>query len=271
MPQEHISVTDRALHYGDGLFETIAILDYVVIDQATHFTRLQRGAKRLGILLPPHFLAKIALDIEDILKELSEPKAVLKIIVSRGSGGRGYAPPVAAHIQRIVMLYAWPDYPLEYYQQGIDVHICQTYLASPSILAGIKHLNRLEHILARQEWQNPAIAEGLMCNKQGQIIEATMSNVFWIKNNILYTPDLHACGVKGIMRDRILTLAAEYQIEVEIGEFLLQVMLAADAAFVCNSVIGIWPIRCIGQHSYNMIAHKIITSLAKMINNKRLP
>ena len=188
---ERLSAQDRGLQYGDGVFETIAVRQKELLCWEPHYRRLKTGCDFLGIDCPSSSL----LINEAAQLEYNSELAVLKIIITRGQGGRGYRPPVPkTPATRILGLYPWPDYPEENYIQGVKTKICQTRLGHNPQLAGIKHLNRLEQVLARSEWDQPEIAEGLMLDIDDNVIEGTMSNLFIIKDQKLMTPDLSQCG-----------------------------------------------------------------------------
>ena len=169
--------------------------------------------------------------------------AVLKLIVSRGQGGRGYRQPDDIHPTRLFSLHPYPSYPDSYRSEGITARICRHRLGLNPALAGIKHLNRLEQIMARAEWRTEDIQEGLMLDQKGFVIEGTMSNVFCIKEQRLFTAPIERCGVAGIVRGIVLSLAGALNINVKEAYFTADQLRQADEIFVTNSVIGIWPIR----------------------------
>jgi 4-amino-4-deoxychorismate lyase len=158
-------------------------------------------------------------------------------------GGRGYRQPDVIEPTRVLSLYPYPNYPLEYTEQGIVTRICSTRLGLNPALAGIKHLNRLEQILARAEWTDSTIQEGIMLDMNGAVIEGTMSNIFYIQNNMLYTADLLYVGVAGIMRSIIISLANAHKLKVVEQHFTQTDLLAAEEVFICNSIIGLWPVK----------------------------
>ncbi len=234
--KDALPATDRALHYGDGLFETIAVINGQPRLWSEHMARLQHGCERLGLPIP---------DAGQLLEEAvllcgTEKRAVLKIIYSRGSGGRGYYPPQEVVPQRLLFRYPWPDYPVP--AQGIHLRLCETPLACNPALAGIKHLNRLEQVLARAEWDAAAVHEGVMCDLMGRVKEGTMSNLFWVKNGQLYTPDMSRCGVAGVMRAQVMKLAADLGINMVTAEITPEELKQVDEIFMTNSLIGIWPV-----------------------------
>ena len=237
--REHIEVSDRGFQYGDGLFETIAVTDGQALFLDRHLARLNAGCRRLYLPFPGAEL------LTSEIQKLSAPsgKAVLKLILTRGSGGRGYRQPEVIQTTRVLSLHPYPDYPDSYKEQGISARFCDTRLGLNPALAGIKHLNRLEQVLARAEWTDPAIQEGIMLDMNDHVIEGTMTNLFYIKNNVLYTSSLTLAGVAGIIRGIIMTLCADHGLAVIERNFTQDELLAADEVFVCNSIIGIWPVR----------------------------
>lgn len=242
-----IDAADRGLQYGDGVFETIAVIAGRPRHWQRHLQRLRLGCERLGIDMPDE--AVLQDEVEQLCQ--GQTRAVLKLILTRGAGGRGYRPPHEQHGTRILSLHPWPDYPPQAASEGVAVRICATRLGCSPSLAGIKHLNRLEQVLARAEWDDPGIAEGLMLDTNGHVIEATMSNLFLVEQGRLISPDLSACGVAGIMRGMIIDYAEELGLGCEQRALELDAVFAADERFLCNSLIGIWPIRQLGDSRFS--------------------
>jgi 4-amino-4-deoxychorismate lyase len=237
-----LPVSDRGLHYGDGLFETMLILNGRPQLWDAHVRRLLDGCQRLAIR-PPDVQT---LHSEALQLSRGQNKAVLKLIITRGSGGRGYRPlkpDQAPEPTRILQLHPYPDYPPHYWQDGIHLRRCQTPVSGHPMLAGIKHLNRIENVLARSEWDDESIAEGIMTDQSGRWIEGIMSNMFLVRDGTLYTPDLSRCGVAGIMRQTVLGKAAELNIVTHIQPIDPEFAARADELFVTNSLIGIWPVQ----------------------------
>lgn len=243
---DRIEVGDRGLQYGDGLFETLAVRDGRPCHWVRHEQRLRLGCQRLGLDMPDPEL------LRDEAARLcaGRERAVLKVIVTRGAGGRGYRPPVPASPTRILTLHPFPEYPRTYYTDGVTVRWCTTRLGSNPQLAGIKHLNRLEQVLARAEWDDGQCAEGLMLDRQGRVVCGTMSNVFWVHDGILATPPLDECGVAGVTRARILEAAERLGVQAALEALAPETLLEADEVFLCNSVIGIWPVSRIDARSW---------------------
>lgn len=243
---DRVAADDRGLLYGDGLFETIAVRGGVPQLWSQHMARLQRDCSRLG-MTPP---AEDVLHNEARTLCAASERAVLKIIITRGSGGRGYRPAAQSVPRRILSLHPWPDYSAHCWQEGVAVRLCDMRLGRNPRLAGIKHLNRLEQVLARSEWDDAAIAEGLMLDTEGQLIEGTMSNVFLVCGGELRTPALEHCGVAGVMRGHVVALAAELGIPCAVMPLVLADVAQADELFVCNSLVGIWPVRRFQEHEF---------------------
>ncbi len=258
---DSISVGDRGFQYGDGLFETMAVINGACPFWERHMQRLQYGCRRLQFPLPD--IALLQAEARVLIQH--EKRAVLKLILSRGEGGRGYRYPATVQASRIFMRHPWPDYPEQNGQIGVQVRFCTTTLARQPALAGLKHLNRLEQILARNEWQDAAIIEGLMLDENENVIEGTMSNVFMVQNKHLYTANLSNCGVAGIMRGYILELAHNAGITSHIGDISKQQLGEADEIFLSNSLIGLWPVnRLEGQvFTVGEISHRLQTLINK--------
>jgi len=258
---DSITTLDRGLLYGDGVFETIAVENGQLHFWSEHLRRLQYGCERLGM----ESLNVTQLEGECRLLIEHSQQAVVKIIITRGSGGRGYRLPEQPRSSRIIQLHKWPNYPASYTEEGIRARICRTRLGHNPSLAGIKHLNRLEQVLARQEWDDPAIQEGLMLDSIGDLVEGTMSNVFLVKDAVLMTPDLQLCGVAGIMRARVLEMAADHSIEVRVQRLETAALLQADEVFVCNSLMGIWPVTAVDKQIF--IKGPVTTRLQTLLAN----
>lgn len=253
-----LDATDRGIHYGDGLFETIEVIQQKPIFLKQHLARLKTGCQILKIPYPDAAL------LLDEFKQVSTgcEQGVIKLMLTRGSGGRGYRQPELITPTRIIALYPFPDYPEHNKTQGIQARFCSTRLGLNPLLAGLKHNNRLEQVLARAEWQDE-FQEGLMLNLDGYVIEGTMSNLFVIKEQIVYTPEIKVSGIKGVMRQIIINIAEHNNIPLQEALLSKDFVLQADELFVSNSVIGIWPIRSLENKAYavGMLTKKIQATL----------
>jgi 4-amino-4-deoxychorismate lyase len=242
MPTDSISVYDRGLAYGDGVFETMAVRAGEPLLFHAHVARLQQGCSKLAIPVPDAELCR-----EEIAQLCSGRTGILKLIITRGSAGRGYTPQRNMQPNRVLMFSKWEAYPSKFYTDGIQVEICRTRISRQEQLAGIKHLNRLENVLAASEFDANLIQEGLMLDYDNRIIECTRSNIFFIKNGQLHTPDLQRCGVNGVMRNYILQCARDKGIQTVIRDISMDEGSRMDEAFVSNSLIGVWPVVRLGD------------------------
>ena len=239
-----IALTDRGLLYGDGLFETIAVRDGRGELWVRHLERLAAGCGRLGITMPdPELL------VEEVARAAAGDRSVAKIILTRGPGTRGYRTDENSVPTRVVQGLPWPQHPPEAARSGVTVRWCETRLARQPRLAGLKHLNRLEQVLARAEWRDET-TEGLMCDTGGLVIEGTMSNLFLVYEGVLTTPDLSESGVAGVMRAEILAQARALGIPVAIRAVTPAMVREARELFLTNSLIGLWPVRQLETRNY---------------------
>ncbi len=241
-----ISAHDRGLLYGDGVFETIVIRNGKIDFFDQHLQRLAKGCESL--LMPKPDIETIRQEVQSLCKGKTDQ--VLKIIITRGQSERGYQIPDNQQTTRIVELTPFPDYPSEYTTNGVSVMLCQHQLGINPALAGIKHLNRLEQVLARNELKNTDFTEGLMMDTNNHVIEGTMTNLFAVKAGKLITPDLSGCGVAGIMRAIVLELAEKNNIPCSIAKMTPADLLNSDEIFLTNSLIGIWPVKNIGEQKF---------------------
>jgi 4-amino-4-deoxychorismate lyase len=256
-----ISPFDRGFAYGDGVFRTLAARRGQLRSWGAHFKRLQTDCNVLGIVCPSEEL--LLSDIARLIDEESE--CVIKIIVTRGEGERGYAVPALAQPTRVVIRTPLPQYPEEHYASGVSLFLCQTRLSHQPRLAGIKHLNRLENVLARMEWVDTQVADGLMLDMDGHVIECTMSNLFMRSVDTLITPDLSKCGVAGITRQRIIDFAPQLGYKAAVRPITLSELMDADEVVVCNSLYGVWQVKRLASHAwpFGVLAAKLREQLVK--------
>jgi 4-amino-4-deoxychorismate lyase len=243
---DRISVVDRGFTYGDGLFETIAIRGGQMRFFDYHLDRLLDGAERLDIPAPGREL----FNEEAIGLVTGCDHGTLKIILTRGSGQRGYTPPVPATPMRIIGLQPGVRPVQDKYTHGIVVRHCSTPIGRSPATAGLKTLGRLEQVLARAEWRDVSISEGLMSTADGFVICGTMSNLFLVQDGVLVVPDLSACGINGVMRRVVLDRARRIGLQWRVDDVPRDMLANADELFVTNSQIGLWPIRRIDDHDY---------------------
>jgi 4-amino-4-deoxychorismate lyase len=232
-----IAADDRGLQYGDGLFETMAAAGGRIQHLALHLARLEEGCRRLRIPMPSEGL------IEDECGRALEGMgtATVKLTITRGPGPRGYRPPPEPSVTRIVASSA--ARPRGDALEPAVVRLCETRLGLNPLLAGLKHLNRLEQVRACSEWEDPGIAEGLMLSTDGRLVSATAANVFLVENGRLVTPAIRDCGVAGVMRQVVLAAAAELGQPIVVEDVGPDRLVSADELFVTNAVVGIRPVQ----------------------------
>ncbi|MDO8989636.1 MAG: aminodeoxychorismate lyase [Sideroxyarcus sp.] len=250
-PGSSINAEDRGLSYGDGVFRTLRMQAGRPVCWERQFAKLQRDCSALKIPCPS------ALVLSSELQQLgkTQPDGVAKIVITRGVSGRGYAPSPQAEATRIVNLTPFTAYPFDYAKQGVRVHVCKVRLGHQMLLAGIKHLNRLENVLAASEWQDQDMPEGVLSDISGFVISGTRSNLFMLRGNILYTPNLARCGVAGVQRDRVMDWAKQHGVTCKVADFHMEELVQADEIFLVNSVFGLWPVRELAD--YRRVQHPV--------------
>lgn len=236
-PGEAISATDRGLLYGDGLFETILISHSRAILLDEHLRRLAEGCERLALNFPE----QLRTEIPRFLEAHKATDGVLKVILTRGPGGRGYRPPEHQLPSRILQWHQLPPDIDLHALRGIQAMFCRHLVSRNPSLAGLKHLNRLDQVMASAELL-PDTVEGLMSDENGSVIEGTRSNIFAVIEGLLCTPDLSYAGVRGVLRDSLITRLRASGIEVSVRDIPGSELMKASEIFICNSVIGVWPV-----------------------------
>lgn len=266
-----VSPLDRGFAYGDGVFETCKLKNAKIPLWDLHKERLFNSCEKLSI---PLALSAIELQLENLIAVLAvedSRNAVVKITVTRGQGGRGYRSPDVIMPTVVIGIFPAPHYSAENFSEGVSVKICNQRLSCNSSLAGLKHLNRLEQILARAEWQDESIAEGILFDTQSNLIEAVFSNIFLVHAGELQTPDLSEAGVAGVMRRFILeTITPKVGLTVSVKKLSLNDLLSADAVFLCNSLYGIWPVQKILADQIHVFESNSITLKLQDVLNETL-
>jgi 4-amino-4-deoxychorismate lyase len=251
-----VDAEDRGLQYGDGLFETMLLSAGAIRAFDDHLARLRAGCERLHIAMPDSDL--VAQEIGALTRSCRN--GIVKLTLTRGAGGRGYRADPALHSTRLLALY---EFNPEHGPTPIVARWCTTRLARNPLLAGIKHLNRLEQVLAQNEWRDDAIAEGLMLDIEGELIGGTSSNVFAVTEGALCTPDLRFSGIRGVMREQVLRAARALGVAVEERALWPHDIDNASEVFVTNAVRGIRPVTALGEQRWPVgaMAHRLADSL----------
>ncbi len=246
MPVAAVPVDDRGLAYGDGVFETMRVHAGRVPLWSRHCERLHRGAQRLAMPLPR--MSIVEAQIDDLINTCAA--GVLKLLVTRGSGGRGYAPPDESTPTWLLALHPLPALPA----QGLRLHWCETRLSVQPQLAGIKHCNRLEQVLARAECVQAGCDEGLMRSSPTDVVCATAANLLLLRDGVWLTPPVEACGVAGVCRGWLVEQGL-----VEVAALTPRQVENADALALCNAVRGILPVASLADCGWP--AHAAVTVL----------
>ena len=242
-PASSVSALDRGLHFGDGVFETIACLQGRPRFLTLHLERLARGCRALGFEPPAGGMLR-----EEVERLASaQARSIVKLIVTRGPAiVRGYAVSGREQATRVAIRYPWSVEDPVLQQQGVSVRVAATTLGENPALAGLKHCNRLEQILARAEPDAGTAAEALMLSRSGNLISGTMTNVFLVDGTQraprLRTPAIELCGVAGVMRRVVLREAARAGIATAECPLWPADLDAATEVFLTNARVGIWPV-----------------------------
>lgn len=245
-PSATIPADDRSFQYGDGCFTTILTATGEPLDWALHTQRMQSCLDLLNIASPDW--ERVKLWVEKAAS--SALRAGVKLHVSRGSGGRGYSPTGAHNVVVTISSFAYPAHYLNWQQQGVSLGICPSRLGHSPLLAGHKHNNRLEQVLLKAEADKLGHQDALVLDIQDNVIETTMANLFWLKDEVLYTPNLSLCGVTGIARYKVLQEAKAIGLTVNVADYVLADIMAADEVFMTNALLTVAPIINIDHQSF---------------------
>lgn len=259
-----INIDDRAVQYGDGLFETIAIRDGQPRLWRYHVERLQTGCLRLGFAAPAETVLDDALTSAVTASRIDAERCVAKILVSSGLAPRGYQRDPDPALTILVGLAESARLPAAAYQDGIVARLCNTRLAAQPQLAGIKTLNRLEQVLARHEWRDEGVFEGLTLDTDDRLICGTMSNVFLFDGNSLVTPAITRCGISGVMRRHLLTIIEQAGIDCDVRDIADEELSSFQGGFLTNSQFGALPVTQCAGHPWqqNDLSRRILQLVA---------
>ena len=234
---------NRGLNYGDGLFETMVVHHGRPRRWQAHMDRLGAGCERLDISMPPQ--AVLLREVQTVSAGLAN--AVVKIVLTRDGLSRGYMPEDNSTSTRIVSVHIYPDGIEERARLGVQARICELRLGIQPALGGIKHLNRLEQVLASAELRENGAREGILLDREDHIISAISGNIFLVAEDRLLTPRLDRCGVRGVVRGQILNSHAARCEQRRLG---MDILHETDEVFICNSVWGIVPITAIDDRPF---------------------
>lgn len=245
--QDSLAASDRAIQFGDGCFTTARVIDGKVSLLSAHIQRLQEACRRLMIVCDfwtqlEHEMATLAAD---------QQNGVLKVVISRGSGGRGYSTLNSGPATRMLSVTAYPMHYERLRKEGMLLALSPVRLGRNPYLAGIKHLNRLEQVLIRSHLEQTNADEALVLDSEGWVTECCAANLFWRKGNIVCTPRLDQAGVNGIMRQFCIRLLAQSSFQIAEVQASLEDVMQADEVMVCNALMPVMPVRACGEVSFS--------------------
>lgn len=246
LPQENLPVNDRAVQFGDGCFTTARIIDGEVCLLAAHLQRLQSACEKLYI----PFNDWRELKAEMTAQAQGVTRGVLKVIITRGSGGRGYSAANCLQPTRILSVSALPEHYDRWREEGIVLELSPIRLGRNPMLAGIKHLNRLEQVLIRTHLEQTGGDEALVLDSEGLITECCAANLFWRCGRDVFTPRLDQAGVNGLMRQFCLQQLARSDFRVVEVYAHEDALATADEVIVCNALMTVVPVRQYGEHHW---------------------
>jgi len=239
---DKIDAKDRGLAYGDGLFSTIKVQYGQLQLWELHLQRLQLGAQKL--YFPDIDWAQLSAEVDLVAQQMkAQAQCVLKVIITRGSGGRGYSSTGCDTAQRIISTGPYPEFYQQWREQGIKVILCESQLASNRQLAGLKTLNRLEQVLIKKELESKQAVEGIVCDNQGVVIEACSANLFIFLDGRWQTPKLDSSGVAGVQRRYVMQLAEQAGITIDETYIHVERLKEAQAICLSNALMGIVPVN----------------------------
>ncbi|GAA5214833.1 aminodeoxychorismate lyase [Corallincola platygyrae] len=234
-----ISCADRSFQYGDGIFTTALVVAGKVVYLQDHLTRLQTAAAKLGIE---------GIDLEALAAAMVEVATSqnfggIKVLVSRGEGGRGYDPSGCRDTIAVISCFELPTHYERWQQEGISLAIAKTPLAVNPFLAGLKTTSRLEQVVAKQELKTLGSDDAVFSNAAGNMVETNVANLFWRVGSQCFTPDLTQSGVTGIMRARVMEHLEQMDISCQVVAEPVNVLEKSDEIWVTNSLMQVVPVR----------------------------
>ncbi|MGL4939592.1 aminodeoxychorismate lyase [Shewanella sp.] len=244
--QATIAAADRGLAYGDGLFATMRTNADGILWFETHQARVNDGAARLGF--DWQMGTALCQQLTDLAKQY--PHHCIKLLITRGVGGRGYAPPCHSTVTEVVSVHPIPAHYAQWQQRGVALQTSTVLLGHQPLLAGIKHLNRLEQVLIRSQPLAADVDDWLVLDCNGKVIESSMANLFFIKDRCVFTPSLAECGVSGVMREQVIRSLLEHDYSVDCVSFGAEALGDFDSAFMTNSLLGIVDVIAIDALKY---------------------
>lgn len=272
-----IEVFDRGFMYGDGLFETIRVVNGNPVLWDYHIKRLLEGSNKLALPIDSMLITRLRSGLDRVVKEAGRhtETCIVKIVISRGVGGRGYQSPEEINLTDVIICYPAPDYPLSFGLNGVQLRTCKHRLSENPHLAGIKHLNRLDQVLASRELQQgvlqgeasgSSVSEGLMLDQSGRAIEGTKSNILLFEKDCIVSPDMNLCGVDGVAKNYIFDCAKQIGLRTKIKNIMPSDIPEYKGMAITNSVMGIWPVNRLD--GVELPISPIVYDIQRLLNEK---
>lgn len=256
--QTMIAANDRSVQFGDGCFTTARVVNGEVRFMRQHMARLRRDSMRLGIE------GIVWQTLADEMRRLAvtHSQAVLKVVLSRGVGGRGYAPASGMTATRILSVTPYPQHYARWREDGVTLAVSTLQLGKNPHLAGLKHLNRLEQVFIRRELANSSADEAVVLDSDGMVVECCAANLLWRQNDMIFTPSLHFCGVEGTMRRYVLQRLAEAGWPVQQVRAPLSALMQADEIILCNALMPVVPVAGLNGRRFSAGHRRLLQFLA---------
>jgi 4-amino-4-deoxychorismate lyase len=272
--QQQISIADRGLLYGDGCFTTMAYKQSQLELFDAHLERLRFACDRLAIHLEDWsvLIEQVSNFVQST--QVFQQDSVIKIIITRGQGGRGYSPQGVSAPNLIISQHGLPQHYHDWQTTGIKLSQSPVNLALQPLLAGIKHLNRLEQVLIKQALLKQDFDDAIVCDTNGIVVESSVANVFWCKKDQWFTPSLAQCGVDGVMRNHIKALMQNKSVDLQVVSHSIDALLEADELFVCNSLMQVVPVlelNCLDRSKPKLFTQKRSREIQSWIDGTLTP
>lgn len=238
---QSVELAERGFNFGDGHFTTIKVIAGEVLLLPLHIARLKHACTILSITFEHWDELEATIEYQASLKQ----QGILKVTITRGVGGNGYGTNGCSSANWYLQFRPIPSHYQQWREAGIGLTVCSYQQTVTPHFAGLKTLNRLDQVMIRQELDKRNANDGLVCSTDGFVIETSMANVFWINNNVVFTPSIHRSGVEGVMRAHIIDLLKGINIRVKEADYSINEVFDAQEVFISNAAMELVPIHSI--------------------------
>ncbi len=256
---ESLPLPDRGLNFGDGLFETMLFAQGHLFYPDLHLARLEKGIAVLGF---PDCLPAVQEQLSLVAKELlsaQHTQYAVRLTLTRGDGQRGYMPGSTC-TPRVIISAAQLDQDWQQQPSAAATSVAKIRWSHQPQLAGLKHLNRLEQVLAARERFNENVDELIMLDGESSVVSTVSGNLFAVIDGVLQTPRLNKCGIEGTRRRLIIERwSQKVGIETRELDMGMQQLQSATEVFFCNSIVGLRPVSSLGGRVWS--THPICDAL----------